>query len=72
MFPYKLWQKLQNKYWRVPQSAFMDYARQGGYQPLRKVLAKYLRVSRSVRVSAKQILIVAGTQQSLDLAETFH
>ena len=67
VFPYKLWQKLQNKCWREPQSAFMDYARQGGYQPLREVLAEYLRVSRSVRVSAEQILITAGTQQSLDL-----
>ncbi len=67
VFPNKLWQKLQNKYWREPQSVFMDYARKGGYEPLREVLAQYLRVSRSVRCSAEQILITAGTQQSLDL-----
>ena len=67
VFPYKLWQKLQNKCWREPQSAFMDYARLGGYAPLREVLAEYLRVARSVRCSADQILITAGTQQSLDL-----
>ena len=67
VFPYKIWQKLQNKYWREPQSAFMDYARLGGYQPLRAVLAEYLRVSRSVRCEPEQILITAGTQQSLDL-----
>ena len=67
VFPHKLWQKLQNKYWREPQSVFMDYARKGGYEPLREVLAEYLRVSRSVRCSAEQILITAGTQQSLDL-----
>ncbi|MGQ0442534.1 MAG: MocR-like pyridoxine biosynthesis transcription factor PdxR [Methylophilaceae bacterium] len=67
VFPYKIWQKLQNKYWRKPQAAFMDYARKGGYQPLREVLAEYLRVSRSVRCQPEQILITAGTQQSLDL-----
>jgi len=67
VFPYKLWQKLQNKCWREPQSAFMDYARKGGYAPLREVLAEYLRVTRSVRLSPEQILITAGTQQSLDL-----
>jgi GntR family transcriptional regulator / MocR family aminotransferase len=67
VFPYKIWQKLQNKAWREPQSAFMDYARCGGYAPLREVLAEYLRVTRSVRLSSEQILITAGTQQSLDL-----
>ncbi len=67
VFPYKTWQKLQNKYWREPQSAFMDYARHGGYAPLKEVLAEYLRVSRSVRCEAEQIIITAGTQQSLDL-----
>lgn len=67
VFPYKIWQKLQNKAWREPQSAFMDYARLGGYAPLKEVLAEYLRVSRSVRCEPEQILITAGTQQSLDL-----
>lgn len=67
VFPYKIWQKLQNKAWREPQSVFMDYARKGGYAPLREVLAEYLRVSRSVRCEPEQILITAGTQQSLDL-----
>lgn len=66
-FPYKLWQKFQTKAWRNPQAAFMDYARNGGYAPLREVLAEYLRVTRSVRLSPEQILITAGTQQSIDL-----
>jgi GntR family transcriptional regulator/MocR family aminotransferase len=66
-FPHKLWQRLQNKYWRSPDSRMLDYARAGGYQPLRDALAEYLRVSRSVRLSADQVLITGGTQQSLDL-----
>ncbi len=66
-FPHKLWQRLQNKYWRSPTAAMLDYARSGGYLPLREALAEYLRVSRSVRLSADQVLITAGTQQSLDL-----
>jgi GntR family transcriptional regulator/MocR family aminotransferase len=66
-FPHKLWQRLQNKYWRSPDARILDYARAGGYQPLRETLAEYLRVSRSVRLSAEQVLITAGTQQSLDL-----
>jgi len=66
-FPYKIWQKYQTKAWRNPQAVFMDYARNGGYAPLREVLAEYLRVTRSVRLSPEQILITAGTHQSLDL-----
>jgi GntR family transcriptional regulator/MocR family aminotransferase len=66
-FPHKLWQRLQNKYWRSPDWRMLDYARAGGYPPLREALAEYLRVSRSVRLSADQVLITAGTQQSLDL-----
>jgi GntR family transcriptional regulator/MocR family aminotransferase len=66
-FPHKLWQRLQNKYWRNPEAIFLDYARAGGYTPLREALAEYLRVSRSVQLDADQILITAGTQQSLDL-----
>jgi GntR family transcriptional regulator/MocR family aminotransferase len=45
----------------------MDYARHGGHAPLREVLAEYLRVTRSVRLSPEQILITSGTHQSLDL-----
>lgn len=67
VFPYKTWQKLQTKAWREPQSVFMDYARHGGHTPLREVLAEYLRVTRSVRLLPEQILITAGTHQSLDL-----
>jgi GntR family transcriptional regulator / MocR family aminotransferase len=67
VFPYKTWQKLQTKAWREPQAAFMDYARHGGYAPLREVLTEYLKVTRSVRLAPEQILITAGTHQSLDL-----
>jgi GntR family transcriptional regulator/MocR family aminotransferase len=66
-FPFKLWQRLQNKYWREARPELMDYGQAGGYLPLRQAIADYLRVSRSVRVSVDQVLITAGTQQSLDL-----
>ena len=35
-FPHKLWQRLQNRHWRAPEASFLDYARAGGYQPLRE------------------------------------
>lgn len=68
IFPFKLWQRLQNKYWRDARPELLDYGSAGGYLPLRRALADYLRVSRSVRVATDQVLITAGTQQSLSLS----
>nr|WP_238552091.1 PLP-dependent aminotransferase family protein [Herminiimonas sp. CN] len=66
-FPYKIWQRLQNRVWRDSWSELLDYGKAGGYLPLRRAIAEYLRVSRSVKVSIDQVMITAGTQQSLDL-----
>lgn len=67
-FPIQVWHKLQNKYWRYLQRDLLDYGQEGGYLPLRQALARYLTLSRSVRVEPEQILITAGTQQAIDLA----
>lgn len=66
-FPFKLWQRLQNRVWREARSDLLDYGQSGGYLPLRQAVTEYLRLSRSVKVSVEQVLITAGTQQSLDL-----
>ena len=68
IFPFKLWQRLQNKYWRDARPELLDYGSAGGYLPLRRAVADYLRISRSVRVTTDQVLITAGTQQSLSLS----
>lgn len=67
-FPLKLWQRLQAKHWRLSSYAEMlDYSSSGGYAPLRRVLADYLRAFRSVQLEPEQIIITTGTQQSLEL-----
>jgi GntR family transcriptional regulator/MocR family aminotransferase len=66
-FPFKLWQRLQNRVWREARPDLLDYGQSGGYLPLRQVITEYLRMSRSVKVSVEQVMITAGTQQSLDL-----
>ncbi len=66
-FPFKLWQRLQNRVWREARPDLLDYGQAGGYLPLRQAIAEYLRISRSVKVSVEQIMITSGTQQSLDL-----
>jgi GntR family transcriptional regulator/MocR family aminotransferase len=66
-FPFKLWQRLQNRVWREARADLLDYGQSGGYLPLRQAITDYLRISRSVKVSVEQVLITGGTQQSLDL-----
>lgn len=66
-FPYALWRRLLNRQWRTPNPALLDSSHDGGYLPLRKAIADYLRVSRAVNLSFDQVLITSGTQQSIDL-----
>ncbi len=66
-FPTQLWRRLLNKQWRAPQPAHLDYGHAGGHLPLRRAIANYLRMSRAVNLTVEQVLITAGTQQSIDL-----
>ncbi len=66
-FPVALWQRLQNKHWRHARPDMLDYNDSGGYGPLRRAVADYLRVFRSVQLDADQVIITSGTQQSLSL-----
>ena len=66
-FPVVLWQRLQNKHWRHTRPDMLDYNQCGGYGPLRRAVADYLRVFRSVQLEPDQVIITSGTQQSLEL-----
>lgn len=66
-FPIGLWQRLQNKHWRMTYPEMLDYSHAGGHAPLRRAVAHYLRVSRSVPLEVEQVIITSGTQQSLEL-----
>ena len=66
-FPLTLWQRLQNKHWRMTYPDMLDYNTSGGYAPLRRAIADYLRVSRSVQLDADQVIVTTGTQQSIEL-----
>jgi GntR family transcriptional regulator/MocR family aminotransferase len=66
VFPFKVWQRLQNRHWRASNTDLLDYSK-GGCKALVDAIADYLRISRSVNVSPEQVLITSGTQQSIDL-----
>ena len=67
-FPLNQWRQLISRHCRQRDALMLDYATDSlGYQPLREAIARYLVQSRAVQCSANQVLIVAGSQQALDL-----
>jgi GntR family transcriptional regulator/MocR family aminotransferase len=66
-FPYELWARLVARRWRRPQRSLLGYGDPTGYGPLREAIAAYLGESRAVRCQAQQVIVVAGSQQALDL-----
>jgi GntR family transcriptional regulator/MocR family aminotransferase len=67
-FPFEIWSRLMARHWRQPPPELLSYGSPRGYPPLREAIAEYLLASRGVRCTPEQIIIVAGSQQALDLA----
>ena len=67
-FPFDVWSRLWARRWRRPPHALLDYADPAGYLPLREAIAGYLAHARAVRCEPRQVLIVSGSQQALDVA----
>ncbi|GAB4212771.1 MAG: PLP-dependent aminotransferase family protein [Rhodoferax sp.] len=66
-FSRTLWQRLQAKHWRLSYPEMLDYSSAGGYGPLRRAIADYVRVFRSVPLEVDQVIVTSGTQESLAL-----
>lgn len=66
LFPFATWRRLLSKYVCFEHRQLARYGH-GGYGPLKAVLAEYLRVSRMMSCSPRQILILNGSHQAIDL-----
>lgn len=67
-FPQKTWSALIARRARCMDAHSAHYGNQMGSDALRKAIANYLKIARSVRCEAEQVLIVNGSQQALDIA----
>src|SRR6185369_14505644 len=67
LFPHETWRRLIVKALRSEAVAGGVYGDPAGHRGLREAIARHIGVSRSVQVSADDITITSGSQQSLDL-----
>jgi GntR family transcriptional regulator/MocR family aminotransferase len=67
-FPRDLWGRLLTRQWRRSYAELFGYREPAGYRPLREAIAAYVGAARGVRCVPDQVLVVAGSQQALDLA----
>jgi len=67
-FPFKLWGQLAMRRWRHATGDMFGYGDPVGYRPLRNEIAAYLQAARGVKCREEQVIIVAGSQQAINLA----
>jgi GntR family transcriptional regulator/MocR family aminotransferase len=66
-FPHADWARLLRKHVRQELRDLLGGGEPAGYRPLREAVAAHVGAARAVRCDAAQVVIVAGTQQALDL-----
>jgi GntR family transcriptional regulator/MocR family aminotransferase len=66
-FPAHIWSGLVSRRCRALCTQSVHYGGLMGHESLRRAIANYLKVSRSVRCEPGQILIVNGSQQALEI-----
>ena len=67
-FPLAVWNSLVTHHARTAHAKLLDYGDPMGLQELRERITEYLQIARGVRCDPRQIMIVSGSQQGLEIA----
>lgn len=67
-FPQRVWAQVVAQCVRRAPRGLLAYQDDTGYRPLREAIASHLGVTRGVRCTPEQVIVVAGAQAALDLA----
>lgn len=62
-----LWSQISRRVWQHEGTRMLRYGEPEGHRRLREEIASYLVTSRGVKCNSRQVLIVDGSQQALDL-----
>ncbi|WP_163990006.1 PLP-dependent aminotransferase family protein [Pyxidicoccus caerfyrddinensis] len=68
LFPTRLWGRAVAKQARLLGPESMTAGESAGFRPLREAIAAHLGTARGVRCAWRQVLVLASTQQALDLS----
>jgi len=66
-FPHQIWSSLAARQNRAMNAHSFHYAGPMGNERLRRAIANYLKIARSVRCESEQVVIVNGSQQALEI-----
>jgi GntR family transcriptional regulator / MocR family aminotransferase len=66
-FPFQTWSRIVMRHCRNPRAKELHYGGPLGFEELRKAICAYLRTARAVHCDPEQVMIVAGSQQALEI-----
>ena len=66
--PLEIWGRLVARHFRRAPKELLGQGDSAGYWPLREAVASYAGVVRGVRCHPRQVIVVNGSQQAIDLA----
>jgi GntR family transcriptional regulator/MocR family aminotransferase len=67
-FPFRAWANLVTRHSLSPRAGAIHHIDPLGLDTFREVISTYLRTARGVRCDPRQIMIVSGSQQALEVA----
>jgi GntR family transcriptional regulator / MocR family aminotransferase len=67
-FPFQIWSSLVMRHCRNPHAHALHYGGPMGMEALREAICTYLGTARAVRCEPRQIMIVSGSQQGLEIS----
>lgn len=67
IFPINQWKNLLNSYWRYIKASDLSYGQSTGTALLKMQICTYLQVSRNIKCSPEQVIVVSGSLQSIYL-----
>jgi GntR family transcriptional regulator/MocR family aminotransferase len=67
VFPVRAWARIAARKWRTASRELIELDLPCGYGPLREVIAEYLRRTRGVSCSARQLLITSGARHAVEI-----